>query len=114
MNSIVKSLKSIAEPIRIRILLLLIDREACVCELMAVFDMAQSKLSHHLIILREAGFLRCEKRGRWNYYRMDTKTLRQVNREMIFSLCRWMIDESIIERDKAILEKVSERMRICC
>ena len=114
MNEILTSIKSISEEIRIRLLLLLMDREACVCELMSVFDMAQSKLSHHLITLRDAGFLQDEKRGKWNYYQVKTKSLSSVNRELIVYLSRWHIDNKAIERDKQTLERVKERMQICC
>ena len=75
MKEVLTSIKAVSEEIRVRLLLLLMDREACVCELMAVFHMAQSKLSHHLITLRDAGLLQDEKRGKWNYYRVDTKAL---------------------------------------
>lgn len=40
----------------------------CVCELEASFQMIQSRLSRHLKILKEAGFLRVEREGRWAYY----------------------------------------------
>ena len=114
MTEVLTSLKSISEEIRIRLLLLLMDHEACVCELMAVFDMAQSKLSHHLITLRDAGFLQDEKRGKWNYYLVNTKSLSPVNRELIISLSRWHIEDKTTERDRQSLEKVKERMQICC
>ena len=114
MTEVLTSLKSISEEIRIRLLLLLMDREACVCELMAVFDMAQSKLSHHLITLRDAGFLRDDKRGKWNYYRVNTRALSAVNRDLLISLKRWHIDDHTVESDRQTLEKVKERMQICC
>lgn len=114
MKKTLTSLKSISEEIRIRLLLLLKDREACVCELMSVFDMAQSKLSHHLIMLRDAGFLQDEKRGKWNYYQINTKALSPVNRELVVALSRWLIDDKTIKEDIRTLEKVKERMQICC
>lgn len=114
MKTTLYSLKAIADEIRIRILLLLLDREACVCELMSVFGMAQSKLSHHLITLRDAGFLQDEKRGKWNYYRMNTKLLDPVNRELIISLSRWLTNDDIVARDQKLLTQVKKRMRICC
>lgn len=114
MNEVLASIKAVSEGIRIRLLLLLMDREACVCELMSVFGMAQSKLSHHLITLRDAGFLQDEKRGKWNYYRANTKALNPANRELLISLSRWLIDDETIGRDKKTLEKVKERMQICC
>lgn len=114
MTEILTSIKSISEEIRIRLLLLLADREACVCELMSVFDMAQSKLSHHLITLRDAGFLQDDKRGKWNYYQVNTKSLSPVNKELIASLIRWHNDDERVKNDKRTLEKVKERMQICC
>lgn len=114
MDEVLTSIKAVSEQIRIRILLLLLDREACVCELMAVFKMAQSKLSHHLIALREAGLLQDERRRKWNYYRVNTKSLNQVNRELLLSLSRWLIDDGVIQKDRQALENVRERMNICC
>jgi DNA-binding transcriptional ArsR family regulator len=114
MNELLTSIKSVSEEIRLRILLLLLDREACVCELMAVFEMAQSKLSHHLIIMREAGLLQDDKRGKWNYYKVNTKSLSPVNRDLVVTIARWLVDDKVIERDKRALEAVKEKMRICC
>ena len=114
MNEVLTSIKALSEGIRIRLLLLLLNREACVCELMSVFGMAQSKLSHHLITLRNAGFLQNEKRGKWNYYRVDTKALSAANRELLISLSRRLIDDETVGRDGRTLQKVKEQMQICC
>jgi len=112
MKEIITSIKAISEEIRVRILLLLLDKEACVCELMAVFHMAQSKLSHHLITLRDAGLLLDEKRGKWNYYRVDTKALNAENREILLSLSRLLIDDETVENDKRKLKRVKQIMSI--
>ncbi|MFI5251607.1 MAG: ArsR/SmtB family transcription factor [Bacteroidota bacterium] len=114
MNDLLPSIKSISEEIRLRIILLLLDKEACVCELMAVFKMAQSKLSHHLIILRDAGLLHDEKRGKWNYYKVNTKSLSPVNKELVGLLLRSSVNDPIYEKDKIVLERVQEKMQICC
>ena len=42
--------------------------ECCVCELMDQLDAAQSRLSFHLKVLREAGLIDCRREGRWAYY----------------------------------------------
>ena len=42
--------------------------EVCVCDIENSFDMIQSRISRHLKILKEAGFLRVERRGKWAYY----------------------------------------------
>jgi ArsR family transcriptional regulator len=61
---------ALGDPIRWRISLLLHGREVCVCELMDVLNMAQSSLSSHLKVLREAGLIKSEKRDKWTYYRL--------------------------------------------
>ena len=40
----------------------------CVCDIESSFDMIQSRISRHLKILKEAGFLRVERKERWAYY----------------------------------------------
>ena len=114
MTEVTTALKALSEEIRIRLLLVLMEKEACVCELMATFDMAQSKLSHHLIALRDAGFIKDEKRGKWNYYRIDTKSLDAMRKNLLSSLATWVDDDAVVERDRETLEKVKNKMQICC
>lgn len=53
--------KAIAHPARLRILRILAEREACVCgELVEEFPLAQSTISQHLKILKDAGLVRGE------------------------------------------------------
>ena len=40
----------------------------CVCDVEHAFAMIQSRISRHLKILKEAGFLKVDRRGRWSYY----------------------------------------------
>jgi ArsR family transcriptional regulator len=114
MKPTVTSLKAVSEEIRLRILLLLSGRQACVCELMEVFAMAQSKLSHHLIALRNAGLIQDEKRGKWNFYRLDKTRLTRMNRELIGFISRSLPHDRTREQDKRKLRAVRERMNICC
>ena len=63
--------KALSDPVRLRLLSLIASYaggEACVCDLTAAFDVAQSTISHHLRVLREAGLVDCERRGPWVYY----------------------------------------------
>ncbi len=113
MKKAVTSLKAVSDEIRLRILLLLLDREACVCELMSVFRMSQSRLSHHLIMLRDAGILEDEKRGKWNYYRLSTRNLDPVNRELVLLLSQMMVEDETAGRDRRVLARVKERMQVC-
>ena len=64
-----KVFKTLADSTRVRILALLEREELAVQELMAVLGMAQSRVSRHLAILREAGLLRDRRDGTFVYYR---------------------------------------------
>jgi SAM-dependent methyltransferase len=61
--------KTLADPTRVRLLALLEREELAVQELMRVLGMAQSRVSRHLAILREAGLLRDRRDGTFVYYR---------------------------------------------
>ena len=84
MKSIAQLFKALAEPVRLRILMLLLDGERCVCDLMAVLDLPQSTISRHLAYLKNAGWVEGERRGVWMYYRLSEESdefrdeLRQV------------------------------------
>ncbi len=74
MESIARLFKALAEPVRLRILSLLLDGERCVCDLMAVLDLPQSTISRHLAYLKNAGWVAGERRGVWMYYRLAEKS----------------------------------------
>lgn len=61
---------ALSDPIRLRILDHLGDRQQCVCELQQTMDVAPNLLSYHLRVLREAGLVEATKRGRWVDYRL--------------------------------------------
>lgn len=60
----------LGDPLRARIVELLADEELCTCHLVAELEARQPTVSHHLRILREAGFVEVEPRGRFTYYRL--------------------------------------------
>jgi ArsR family transcriptional regulator len=62
--------KAIAEPLRVRILDVLrrSDEAVCQCELIALFDIKQSLLSHHMKKLTDTGLVAVERRHKWAYY----------------------------------------------
>ena len=71
-------LKALAEPIRLEIIESLSTGEKCVCDLMQETDLAQSKISFHLKVLKEAGVITDRQSGRWVYYQLDTRTLKSL------------------------------------
>jgi DNA-binding transcriptional ArsR family regulator len=61
----------LASPVRLRIVHALSQRELCVCDLARVVDASVSAVSHHLRQLRQMRLVRCRRRGRMAYYRLD-------------------------------------------
>ena len=73
MDIFLKSVSSINDETRVKLLKFInIHGKCCVCDLEHSFDMIQSRLSRHLKILKEAGFLRVDRVGRWAYYSVRT------------------------------------------
>ena len=72
------SLKALAEPIRLEIIESLSNGEKCVCDLIQETGLAQSKISFHLKVLKEAGIIIDRQSGRWVYYQLDTRTLKSL------------------------------------
>jgi ArsR family transcriptional regulator len=71
-------LKALAEPIRLQLIEVLGNGERCVCELTSELAMAQSKLSFHLRVLKEAGLLNAREEGRWVYYSLKPEALQEL------------------------------------
>ena len=71
-------LKALADPIRLQVIEALGNGERCVCELTEQLGLAQSKLSFHLKVLKEAGLLADRQSGRWIYYRLQPEALERL------------------------------------
>ena len=69
MDIFLKSIGALNDETRVKILKFINTYgKCCVCDLENSFEMIQSRLSRHLKILKEAGFLKLEREGRWAYY----------------------------------------------
>lgn len=69
---------ALSEPTRLEIIERLKGGEQCVCELMDMMNAAQSRLSFHLRVLREAGLIRDRREGRWTYYSVNQEGLEEL------------------------------------
>lgn len=70
-NKIVLGFHALSEPLRVKTIELLREKELCVCDLCDRLGVTQSKLSFHLKALKEAGLIRGRQEGRWIYYSLD-------------------------------------------
>ena len=70
MREIMDCLKALGDVNRLRALYALREGELCVCQLIALLELAPSTVSKHLTILRSARLVESRKEGRWMYYRL--------------------------------------------
>lgn len=71
-------LKALADPLRLQILEALANGERCVCDLTSELGLAQSRLSFHLKVLKEAELLRDRQSGRWVYYQLQPQAIQEL------------------------------------
>jgi ArsR family transcriptional regulator, arsenate/arsenite/antimonite-responsive transcriptional repressor len=70
----VRLLQAAADPTRLAILRQLSgETEVCACDFTACCDVSQPTVSHHLKVLREAGWIGAERRGSWVWYSLQPK-----------------------------------------
>jgi ArsR family transcriptional regulator len=69
---------ALGDEIRLDILGRLRGGERCVCELTACLELAQSRLSFHLKVLKDAGLISHRREARWSYYALNAEALREV------------------------------------
>jgi ArsR family transcriptional regulator, arsenate/arsenite/antimonite-responsive transcriptional repressor len=70
---------ALSDETRLAVLDLLRGGEQCVCDLQGALDVAQSRLSFHLKVLKEAGLVSDRREGRWSYYTLTPSTLEEAH-----------------------------------
>ncbi len=78
MKKAVNVFKALSDPTRLRILMLLSQRELCVCELAFTLKMEQSRISHQLRILKDVDLVEDVRDGKWINYRIPDKTKKDL------------------------------------
>jgi ArsR family transcriptional regulator len=69
---------ALSDGTRLSILQRLRFGEQCVCNLTDALDAAQSRLSFHLKVLKDAGLVTDRREGRWMYYTMNADALAEL------------------------------------
>ena len=75
-------MESLSDPIRINILELMMNGEICVCDIVKVTGLSQSKISYHIKILKDSGLITDRQEGRWVYYKLDLEILSDIQNWM--------------------------------
>jgi len=114
MRDIAQIYKALSEQMRLRILMLLTHGELCVCDLMAVLNEPQSKVSRHLAYLKNSGLIQGKRVGTWMHYfvRDSLDTLTSAHIEFLkkeLSNLTWAKED--VERMRAVqAQKLCEQL----
>jgi len=100
MQDLANIFKALSDETRLRVIKLLESGELCVCDIFTALDMSQPKVSFHLNVLKEAGFLKDRKQGRWTHYRLGDSDL--FLRFLLLSVLEKIPDEKVAEDRKRL------------
>src|SRR5580704_13716409 len=110
-TSIVKILRVVADPNRLRILLLLRGEELSVAELQEILTMGQSTISTHLSQLKQAALVEDRRTGKSNLYRLgpaDGSPLDEILDRAKAEIPEAQADQAAMRR---VLRKRQDKMR---
>lgn len=93
MKQLLKVMKALGDPTRIRIMKMLEQREMCVCEICAALGVAQPTVSSHLKVLEGAELVASRRDGLWVNYRLDEAPDSTYARDMQRQLAAWLNSE---------------------
>jgi ArsR family transcriptional regulator len=99
--------RALADPIRLRLLNLIGDREICVCYFVEILGVSQPKISRHLAYLRRAGLVAARRDGKWMHYRLTTPE-DEVARDILRSTIKKLAVRPEMQRD------ISQLGSACC
>jgi DNA-binding transcriptional ArsR family regulator len=105
-ENLVEILKALSDESRLRILGALAEGERCVCQIVALIDLAPSTISRHLAILRAAGLIRCRKSGRWIHYRLADPSGDDVTRRTVAWIREVLAREPRIGSDREAMAEI--------
>ena len=108
MKQLVRVMKALSDPGRLKILKMLGKKSMCVCELRAALGLAQPTVSSHLRVLEEAGLVESEKDGLWVNYRAALGKSSRYASEMLEKLGGWLDEDPEIA---TMLERIDDIRR---
>lgn len=100
--------KALADSNRLRILALLQEGALCVCQLMGVLGLSQSTVSKHLAILKEAGLLAEEQRGKRSFYALRKEFASPVVDAVMQAVLDRLKDSPELADDRRLAEFMRE------
>jgi ArsR family transcriptional regulator len=111
MQAPAQTFKSLSDPIRLRILVLLqAEGELCVCDLMAVLKLPQSTVSRHLAYLKRCGWLDDRRNGVWMYYTIS-RNISPLSTDLLDLLKQHTLGRDVVSDDRNSLAEFRNQKR---
>jgi len=104
MIELIKVFKALSDETRVRMLKLLFEGEICVCEIMQVMEISQSRASRNLGILKDAGLLNDRRDGQWVHYSLNKQSVAKYS-GLLELLNSSLDDDKTILRDRESLRR---------
>jgi len=114
MEKIVTVFKALSDSHRLRAFMVLRGGELCICQIIALLELAPSTVSKHMTILKQAGLVESRKEGRWIYYCRAAST--KVPVDTIVALLLGMLEnDSVLRKDCETLNTIvtCDRSDLC-
>lgn len=86
----IDTLKNLLQLNRIKILMILIKKETCACELVSQLKLPNNLISHHLKVLSDLGILKSRKEGLHIKYSIKNKNKKRVEK-LLQCLSSWYL-----------------------
>jgi ArsR family transcriptional regulator len=99
MRDKIELFKVLSEQNRLRILMMLLEKPLCVCEITSILKLSTATVSNHLSFLRKAGFIQDEKEGKWVNYMIAKNIKDEIIADIIKLLPKWFGDELEVIED---------------
>ena len=106
MRATLRVTKALADPQRMRILMMLEPGELCVCQIVEVLGLAPSTVSKHLSLLAEADLIISRKDGRWAFYQLAGAEAGLLAKTLLDGVRAALCDDRQIMADRDSLSKV--------
>ena len=97
----------LSDKTRLRILLLLMNNELCVCEIFAALKMSQPRVSRQLAILKQSKIIKDRRDGKWINYKIDDNEYTKQLLSILSLMPDWLAIDKDFNDDRSMLQKIS-------
>jgi ArsR family transcriptional regulator, arsenate/arsenite/antimonite-responsive transcriptional repressor len=113
MRELTKTLKVLSDESRLRVLNLIQERECCVCEVMQVMNISQSKASRICSALYDIGLLKQRRDGRWTYYSLADNASKEYVTDIVSGIKKCLAENPDAAKDIERLKNSQRAGQTC-